>query len=335
MPPLGSAKYIRQATKGLLPLDSCVSALQAIGVLTDFDILLQSDVLSQTPAALHPHIKQLRMIVLDHFASAGATALELQPRLKEPAISSGVAALDSLLLGGLPMGHIMELCGKSGVGKSGLAISFAAHHLLLPEATDNTRRVYYIHTSTLSVWRIQKTLQARLRDLGKKTTGSALQEAMERVTTVECTTIDALLTFLYGFVDMRSTADAESHGSHDLLVIDSIRPLLVSALQKDMDVDVHIHAVGAALRQLCRMIHPPCAALIVNGVSVREQPDGTVSVRPSLGTSWGQVSHTHLLLDQGDMQNADNRRHEGASNCAKVAIHRCWSAHIAHTTTID
>lgn len=60
------------------------------------------------------------------------------------ALASGLAPLDSLLQGGLPLGALSLLCGSASCGKTGLALAFAA------ELTQQGGRLAWVHQGSFS-----------------------------------------------------------------------------------------------------------------------------------------------------------------------------------------
>ncbi|KAJ2908091.1 DNA repair protein rad51d, partial [Coemansia aciculifera] len=296
MPPLKSARYIRrwlETNNSTLPFTACLTTLEEAGVRTDHDLLLQSDVLAGTPAELHRHIKALRMLVLDRFSSPGHTAADLLHREEEqPAfIKSGIPGLDGLLNGGLPMRQVTEICAKEAHVATQLAIEFAAAHLLPEHAARGTtpinNRVYYIQSGSLSLWRAEQAVSKRLEALVPAATlrDRMLDEALERLFIVDCSDVDALLTFLHGYADEHAEPGGEQEdecsSQRDLLIIDSIRPLIVAVLQRQNDIDIEVHAVKTALREIASAQSlASTAVLITNGVSQRENS----RIQPSLGS---------------------------------------------------
>ncbi|KAJ2811560.1 DNA repair protein rad51d [Coemansia furcata] len=329
MPPLKSANYIRRwadssqkSPSGVFPFAACLAALEAVGIRTDYDLLLQPDTLVQTPAALHRHIKALRMAVLDHFSSPGQTAADLlarsEPTAEQPAfIKSEIAELDGLLLGGLPMRQVTELCAREPRIATQVAIDCAAAHLV-PEHTPNSAisKVYYLQSGSLSLWRAEQAVTKRLKQFPAEQHDMLLRQALERLIVVDCGDADALLTFLHKYADARA-AVGEAQATRDLVVIDSIRPLIVAVLQRQNDIDIEVHAVKTALRRITSARSPAnTAVLVTNGVALRENS----RAQPSLGTAWGMVSHTHLYLDAERSDGVDARPSVSTGACKVSAV---------------
>ncbi|KAI8325371.1 P-loop containing nucleoside triphosphate hydrolase protein [Martensiomyces pterosporus] len=386
MPPLTKAKYIQQwlregardaqnqTSSQPFPFDKCVAALDSLGVKTDYDIVLQSDVLEQTPVALHRYIRMLRMVVLEHFACEGHTADDLCSSNSPPpqqqqsvCIASGIQGLDSLLGGGVHAGQITEICGGSGSGKSQIAIEFAAEHLAprpsratVTSTEDVTcaNKVYYLQSSPLSIWRIEQALKRRLESRCPASVRDSLfRQAMERLQVVDCSDMDALLTFLYKYADARESAcslpsnsQTSAAASTDLLVIDSIRPLVISAIQLDNDAHVSVHAVKTALRRITSVHSAAATAVfVVNGVSQRDQSkfgaganssshSSLAEVQPSLGASWSLVSHVQLYVHPNtpphrDAETRDNKSSHSISAVILRSPHSCADSRAVFTLT--
>ncbi|KAJ2804129.1 DNA repair protein rad51d [Coemansia helicoidea] len=324
MPPLASTTYIRALAGGgagasRLPLGECLAALAKVGIQTDYDLLLQSDVLEQTPAALHQHIRALRMAVVEHFASAGSTAADLLAAVGPgSAIQSGIRPLDSLLDGGVSPGGIVEMCAEDAPSRTRVAIEFATGHLVSSAAGP---RVFMLQSSPLAVWLVERSLRKRLGPLPAAQREQLFARAMERLIVVDCGDLDALLGFLYYYVDTYASdmAGGRDPAAADLVVIDSIRPLVIGAMQQHEGSDVAVYAVRTALREITgAQRRPPAAVLVTNGVSRRGRSDDDSSapppglglaVQPSLGIAWAMVSHTHVHLHENAAPSA------GAEDC--------------------
>ncbi|KAJ2783072.1 DNA repair protein rad51d [Coemansia javaensis] len=298
MPPLGTAQYIQRLAAGIDAerpglFGECLSALARLGIRTDYDLLLQPDVLEQAPAAVHRPIRALRMAVLDRFACAGATAADLlqqqQPGGDRAPAASGIRPLDALLDGGAWAGGIVEVCGDDAAVNTRVAVEFAVGHLARGgDRVDG--RAFLLQSSPPAVWLIEAAVRRRL---GAQAQLAA--QAMERISVVDCSDLDALLAFLFHY------ADTDPGATADLLVIDSIRPLVIGAMQQHDGGHVAVHAVKTALRAVTAPRRPlPAAVLITNGVSRRpapgDAPPGRPAVQPSLGAAWALVSHVHVHL---------------------------------------
>ncbi|KAJ2417473.1 DNA repair protein rad51d [Coemansia sp. RSA 2530] len=331
MPPLKSANYIRRWAESVdssrnpapgaatFPLATCLTALEAVGIRTDYDLLLQPDILAQTPVALHHHIKALRMAVLAHLSCPGHTVADLIERSEQAAeqpgsIKSGIVGLDRLLNGGLLLRQITELCSKDARIATQVAIEFAAAHLLPEPAANSTQttKVYYLRSGFLSLWKVDQVVAKRLSLFPAEQRESLHRQALERLIVVDCGDADALLTFLHKYADARaaiSEGQQASLATRDLVIIDSIRPLIVTVLQMQNDIDIEVHSVKTALRNItsARLL-VNTTVLITNGVSQRENS----RTQPSLGAAWGMISHTHLYLDHessdADRQQTANTR---------------------------
>ncbi|KAJ2305375.1 DNA repair protein rad51d [Coemansia sp. RSA 2706] len=335
MPPLDATKYIMRLSEAInahqpqttasRPLfDECLMALDKVGIRTDYDLLLQSDVLDQTPAKLHRHIRTLRMAVLEHFASPGRTAADLLSAT-EPlvAIQSGIDPLDALLNGGIVCGQIVELCSKEAAINTQLTIEYATAHLT--SSRSSSARVIMLLSGPLVLWQVEQSLSRRLKGHSKPDRLRLFRQAMERLLVVDCRELESLLSFLYQYADTRVVGADDANGQFsDLLVIDSIRPLIIDAMQQPTGGHVAVHAVKTVLHEITSAMRElPVAVLVTNGVSQRSsqlepdrRPNGHQYLRhsqPSLGPSWGLVSHVHIYIypellpvnDDDDTFNAD------------------------------
>jgi len=73
-----------------------------------------------------PSASVLRTQIEASLAKRIPSALTLSPRIIRPALPTGIAALDDLLEGGLPLGALTELVGSECSGRTSLALSFIA-----------------------------------------------------------------------------------------------------------------------------------------------------------------------------------------------------------------
>ncbi|KAJ2402834.1 DNA repair protein rad51d [Coemansia sp. RSA 2559] len=371
MPYLESAKYIKQWAEHLqsshdpgteeFPYEQCLAALKNIGVQTDYDLVIRFDVLPETPAPLHRHIKALRMAVLEHFASPGRTAADMLDSSNKGVldkdgyplyIKSGIDGLDDLLSGGLRIGHVTELCGKSGSGKTQLAIEFAVSHLVSTNTQSCASKVYYLQSSPLPLWRVEDVLNARLsRCELSSDRDSMFQKAMEHLVIVDCYNTDSLLSFLYSYsANLACPGNDAERGttSSDLVIIDSVRPLVINASAAYNNRYILIHTIRTALRSICAASRPlrSAAILIINGISQRglsesndmaetrrssSVPVWPLNIQPSLGFSWAQISHTHVLLSLEDHLQYDKTKEGsvGAGAHGKASVMILKSTHLA------
>ncbi|KAJ2445751.1 hypothetical protein IWW46_001319 [Coemansia sp. RSA 2440] len=318
MPPLRSTTYILALSSAInsqkpavgaskQPFDECLAELDTLGIRTDYDLLLQSDLLEQTPSRLHKHIRTLRMAVLEHFASPGRTAADLLSTRDLPPrrIKSGIGPLDALLNGGIMAGQIVEFCGKdNNSSRSRIAIEYAAAHLTDNCTQSQNTRVFMLLSSPLSLWQVEQSLNRRLSEYPKDERMQMFRRAMERLIVIDCKDLESLLAFLFHY------AETQTSDQNDFLVIDSIKPLVVNALQQQNDAHVAVNAVQTALRDITNIMREsPAAVLIINGVSQRtsrfdsNKPAGDLylrpdlhSVQPSLGAVWAMVSHVHVYV---------------------------------------
>jgi DNA repair protein RadB len=92
--------------------------------------------------------------------------------VSEP-ISTGCAALDDLLGGGLPRGAVTQVYGPPAAGKTNFALSAAVETAAAGELS------YYIDTEGLSVARFEQLARARTADLEDLTSRIIVAEALD------------------------------------------------------------------------------------------------------------------------------------------------------------
>jgi len=73
-----------------------------------------------------PSSAQIRAEIEAALAQRIPSALTLPPRMVRPTIATGIASLDELLSGGLPVGAITEIVGPECSGRTSLALAFLA-----------------------------------------------------------------------------------------------------------------------------------------------------------------------------------------------------------------
>lgn len=271
MPKLNNAKYLNEwaSRHPSYPFKDILEALSHLGIKTDYDLLMQPELLVKTPVALHQGVKELRIAVMDRLACPGQTADSLLNDLDD--------SPDDMMP---TMGQIHELCHPTLISLTPLVLQLSARHL----HSINTERhlVYYLQSGQLSISQLETTFRQQTEDI---------RQMMEAMLVVDCPTLDQLLVFLSKYSEARHhmwQQQGASRMSRDLLVIDSIRPLVLNAWQTDAEsVDFKIHAIRTCLRRLTHTLRT--AVLITNGTS-RE------TGKPSLGSEWLTVSHRHIFI---------------------------------------
>ena len=73
-----------------------------------------------------PSAAAIRLQIETALAHRIPSALTPRPRIVRPVAPTGVAALDELLDGGLPLGAISEMTGPESSGRSAVAVSFVS-----------------------------------------------------------------------------------------------------------------------------------------------------------------------------------------------------------------
>src|SRR6202167_3184746 len=73
-----------------------------------------------------PSAAALRLQIETSLADRIPSALTPRPKIVRPFAPTGIAALDELLEGGLPLGAISEMTGPESSGRSSAALSFVS-----------------------------------------------------------------------------------------------------------------------------------------------------------------------------------------------------------------
>ncbi len=225
---------------------------------------------------------------------------------------SGVGALDSALRGGFRAGHVTELVGQSGAGKT----QFCMTASILAAASG--RRVVYIDTENkFRPQRLMEIVQARKIDLPSH---ADLEYIGQNIFVLSATTSEELETAI-----AEAKAQLLDHTNPiqaGLLIVDSmaslsesVRPTKRTRSEKQQRIAKHemIARQGAALKLIANAAKVP--VLVTNQVkSAYKNPNRrgweirgsiaetggrqeTTSVSPALGNTWAHSVNVRIFLE--------------------------------------
>ena len=220
----------------------------------------------------------LRQSLFDHFAPGASSGLDLyQAAPVLPTLSTGSAAFDSMLQGGLRGGKICELFGRSRTGKTQLCLSAAALCAM------SGGKVAYINTAgDLCLQRLQQVIEAR----GCR--GEKAEEVMGRVMQAEALDAFAVIATIEDIYDLQP----------NLIVFDNISiPFMPMVTNDNLK-----GALGTgsrfvqALRKISSLSNPPPAVLVVSNQRGRTD----LAPGPALGGVFRGLADTRVLLTKVD-----------------------------------
>uniref|UniRef100_A0A182NK24 RecA family profile 1 domain-containing protein n=1 Tax=Anopheles dirus TaxID=7168 RepID=A0A182NK24_9DIPT len=206
--------------------------------------------------------------------------------------STGLASLDELLQGGLLPGHVYELCGESGSGKTQLCVTVAAHVALQQRC-----QVFYVDTKCdFSGTKVMHVLNASQQ---RKLSERELGHTMARIR-VERIFSPALLVQVVE--ELAAGKHLDANKPLKLLIIDSL-PALWYLFQ---DAASSCEPLGLLTKLICSLrklaTAYSVAVVLVNlaiaggtGSDVKRKlcPNGSY---PALGRYWESAPGTRLLL---------------------------------------
>ncbi|XP_035910192.1 DNA repair protein RAD51 homolog 4 [Anopheles stephensi] len=225
-------------------------------------------------------------------------------------LGTGINSIDAILQGGLVPGHIYELCGKSGTGKTLLCMTIAAN------VVQQRSSVFYIDTKCdFSGRKIQQILEKGQRQLSEQELGHTMARIkVERIFSPEL--------LVQVVEELANGAHQEGDTNLKLLIIDSL-PSLWYLFQ---DSSSSIEPLGLLTKLICSLrklaTQHNVAVLLVNlavrmvegmagssGIESKRKlcPNGTY---PALGRYWESAPGTRLLLeldDDDDQSDSINR----------------------------
>ena len=221
-----------------------------------------------------------------------STALEKLHSEQHLVTKLEVPSADALLLGGFKTGHVYELYGPSGAGKTQLALTLAAQTAL---SSFRRSSVAYVDTKCdFFAERLAQIVKARA-DGGKKRSS-----ALEKVHVKKVFDLDDLLATLEGLCEGLRASEKDSKTFFSrlrLLVLDSVASVTLPAMSEAADM----REVSRKAARMCGLLskialaHNVCV-LVTNHATLRTGEDGTAVTRPSLGKFFSSCANTRLFI---------------------------------------
>ena len=284
------------------PTISCSDVLQSV---------ISDEVLQQTGLSRDDIFALLLNFVQGLTArvvTSGACIVHL-PR-SEAYVSTGCASLDQILGGGFRRGELIEICGKSGSGKTQLAMSTMTSVVSKHNPTETAVMIDTSHS--FCPFRCSELLQSdrnvKCHGRGKtfQTTPVKMAGALSTCTTGESATMDDRMARLsivgaYNIYDLYNALEiiADSISADNcaarpaVLVIDCIATFIAPNLCKGWMGQASIEALGKTLRQIARDFG---IAVIVTNNAVSNRDANNREWKPALGKVWGFVPDRRLQL---------------------------------------
>ncbi|EDO63813.1 AGAP006164-PA [Anopheles gambiae str. PEST] len=230
--------------------------------------------------------------LIDQFAGRCQNAQSYPWQPAPSPLSTGVPSLDALLQGGgLLPGHIYELCGESGTGKTLLSLTMASNVVKQPGSM-----AYFIDTKCdFSGRKVQQILDSDDRKLSEQELGHAMARTVEELaagryvdegTNLKLLIIDSLPSLWYLYQDAQSSV--EPLGLLTKLIC-SLRKLAAQRAVAVVLINLTVRVVEGMTegkRKLC--------------------PNGNYS---ALGRYWESAPGTRLLLERHEHHAGSSARY--------------------------
>uniref|UniRef100_A0A182JSH2 RecA family profile 1 domain-containing protein n=1 Tax=Anopheles christyi TaxID=43041 RepID=A0A182JSH2_9DIPT len=235
--------------------------------------------------------------LINHFAGRYQKALSYTLQSASP-LNTGVVSLDALLQGGLLPGHIYELCGECGTGKTLLSMTIASNVVRHPGNS-----AYFIDTKCdFSGRKIQQILDRGDRRLPEQELGHAM-------TRIRVERIFAPELLVQTVEEIAAGKHLQEDTSLRLLIIDSL-PSLWYLYQ---DAKSSVEPLGLLTKLICslrKLAAQHAIAVVLINLAVR-MVEGLASSTaeskrklcpngnyPALGRYWESAPGTRLLLER-------------------------------------
>uniref|UniRef100_A0A1S4GS31 RecA family profile 1 domain-containing protein n=1 Tax=Anopheles gambiae TaxID=7165 RepID=A0A1S4GS31_ANOGA len=244
--------------------------------------------------------------LIDQFAGRCQNAQSYPWQPAPSPLSTGVPSLDALLQGGgLLPGHIYELCGESGTGKTLLSLTMASNVVKQPGSM-----AYFIDTKCdFSGRKVQQILDSDDRKLSEQELG----HAMARVRVERIFSPDLLVQTVE---ELAAGRYVDEGTNLKLLIIDSL-PSLWYLYQ---DAQSSVEPLGLLTKLICslrKLAAQRAVAVVLINLTVRVVegmtegkrklcPNGNYS---ALGRYWESAPGTRLLLERHEHHAGSSARY--------------------------
>ncbi|XP_053674375.1 DNA repair protein RAD51 homolog 4 [Anopheles nili] len=269
-------------------------------------ITISTDKLLNITNLSREHISLVKIDLNKRFAGRYCNGSTINPGAAVP-MSTGVPTVDTLLQGGLHPGHVYEICGKSGAGKSILSMTIAANVALRYSGS-----VCIIDTKCdFSAQKTQLILNHRHSKLSEKELGHTMARIkVERIFSPE--------RLVQTVEELAAGKHFDEQANLKLLIIDSL-PALWYLFQ---DSKSSCEALGLLTKLICslrKLAAQYCVGIVLVNLAVSVVDglgrSGSESKRnvcstgaySALGRFWESAPGTRLLL-QNESSNGSGSR---------------------------
>jgi len=299
---MGSRKLVRVPG---ITTEWC-SLLQQSDVLTCRDVLMLNIVELMNMVQSHSAALRTFKIVATSVAPSPRTALLLHQQHDHPHfLTTGVAAFDEVLHGGLHVGSITEIAGAPGCGKTQFSMTLSAATVINCVTDHNNNNdgkgcIVYIDTeNAFSASRLQEIIQHRLKSAGdeKSDMTESISNATNRVIVYHEPTFESL--------DQRLKALEEViiRKKVKLIVLDSI----ASLARKEMGHRGLLNERNKIVVRQATMLKYYAqtfnlSVLVTNQIKAIQEADVAVKVTdgddlvPALGNTWAHAVNTRMVV---------------------------------------
>ncbi|XP_008157066.2 DNA repair protein XRCC3 [Eptesicus fuscus] len=276
-----------------------------------------------------PDVQHLLRTVCSHLRGGSVcTALDLRQQKgrfpeQHQRLSLGCPVLDGLLRGGLPLGGITELAGRSSAGKTQLALQLCLAVQLPRRLGGLEAGAVYVCTEDAFPDRRLQQLIAQQRHLRADAPGDEVEKINfgDHIFIEHVADVDALLECVRSKVPLLL-----SRGMARLVVIDSVAAPFRCAFDGPASVRRAraLQALGAALRRLSCTFRSPvlCVNQVTEAVEEEDATPGAPGERlaPALGITWSNQLLMRLVADRQRPEEAP-RGHPGRTLRVVFAPH--------------
>ncbi|XP_059541547.1 DNA repair protein XRCC3 [Myotis daubentonii] len=264
-----------------------------------------------------PDVQHLLRTVCSHLRGGSlCTALDLHRQKgrfpeQHQRLSLGCPVLDGLLRGGLPLGGITELAGRSSVGKTQLALQLCLAVQLPRRLGGLEAGAVYVCTEDAFPDRRLQQLIAQQQRLRTDAPGDVVEKINfgDHIFIEHVADVDALLECV-----RRKVPLLLSRGMVRLVVIDSV----AAPFRCEFDGPASarraraLQALGAALRRLSCTFRSPvlCVNQVTEAVEEQDTAPGAPGERlaPALGITWSNQLLMRLVADRQRPEEAPRGR---------------------------
>ncbi|XP_011295875.1 DNA repair protein RAD51 homolog 3 [Musca domestica] len=211
-------------------------------------------------------------------------------------IISLIKDLDDSLAGGISLGHITELCGSSGTGKTQVCLQLCINVQLPREAGGLGGKAYFIDTnqafSPFRLKEIAQHMEARLQRNFAKSTNFNVATILDSISYVYCNNYRDLIASV---LNLHNILQEDEECPIKLIVIDSY----AFVLRQLDDVDLRTRVNYEILTDLHNLAMKYGVAIVItNELTTRCRDNQNWFVCPALGDTHSHKINTRLLMSK-------------------------------------